>query len=64
MEFDIIVLKQIALLLFFTFFVGVVIWAFASNRSRGFDHDAGLPLDEGRPVSKSSAAGAEEYFNV
>ena len=64
MDFDITVLKQISLLLFFLFFVGVVIWAFASRRSREFNHDAGLPLDEGNPVGSSSAAGAEEYRNV
>jgi|FLOH01.1.fsa_nt_gi cbb3-type cytochrome oxidase subunit 3 len=64
MDFDINSLKQISLLLFFTFFVGVVVWAFTSRRSRGFDHDAGLPLEEGRPVVPSSAASAEESHNV
>lgn len=64
MDFDINVLKQISLLMFFTFFVGVIVWAFTSRRSRGFDHDAGLPLDEGRPVVTSSTAAAEEQHNV
>jgi cbb3-type cytochrome oxidase subunit 3 len=64
MEFDINVLKQISLLFFFLFFVGVVVWAFASHRSRNFNHDAGLPLDEGHLVGTSSAAGAEERHNV
>jgi cbb3-type cytochrome oxidase subunit 3 len=64
MDFDINVLKQISLLMFFAFFVGVVVWAFTSRRSRGFDHDAGLPLEEGRPVATSSTAVAKEQQNV
>ena len=64
MDFDINTLKQISLLMFFTFFVGVIVWAFTSRRARGFDHDAGLPLDEGQPVAPSSTAVAEESRNV
>jgi cbb3-type cytochrome oxidase subunit 3 len=64
MDFDINSLKQISLLMFFAFFVGVIVWAFTSRRARGFDHDAGLPLDEGRPVGTSSTAGAKEHHNV
>lgn len=64
MPFDILDLKQVALLMFFLFFLGVLAWTFASRRSRSFDHDAGLPLDEGRLVGNQSAADAEESRNV
>jgi len=38
--------KTAALLFFFLFFCGVVAWTFLSARSRGFAHDAALPLDD------------------
>jgi cbb3-type cytochrome oxidase subunit 3 len=44
------IFKTGALLFFFVFFCGVVIWTFWSRRSRGFSHDASLPLDEGARV--------------
>jgi cbb3-type cytochrome oxidase subunit 3 len=39
--------KTAATLFFFLFFCGATAWALFSRRSRGFDRDAALPLDDG-----------------
>ena len=45
---DLSMVKQITLLFFFLFFVGVVCWAFFSRRARQFKTESRLPLEEGQ----------------
>ncbi len=52
--------KTVALLSFFLIFVGVVIWTYLVGRTNRFQHDAGLPLDEGRPVRNSHLSTQED----
>lgn len=44
--------RSIATLFFFLFFCGAALWAFCSRRSRNFQHDAALPLDDGQPAHR------------
>ena len=62
---DIKTLKQVALLFFFLFFVGVVAWSFLGHRARRFqDTDARLPLEEGQVVDTTLTDSAKEVRHV
>jgi len=54
--FDPMFWRNFATLFFFLFFCGVIVWAFRSRRSRGFKHEAALPLEEGRSIHPESPA--------
>jgi len=60
MPVDLSAWKILAMLAFLLIFLGVVIWTFVVGRSQRFQHDAGLPLDEGRPVPTSSDSSFQE----
>lgn len=63
--FDIITLKQVALLFFFLFFVGVIGWSFFGRRARSFQKDdACLPLNEGRVVDQPLSDSMKEVRHV
>lgn len=63
--FDINSVKQVALLFFFLFFVGVIVWSFFGRRARQFqDNDARLPLEEGRVVDQPIPEHAKEVRHV
>ncbi len=51
MTMDLAATKTLALLFFFLFFCGVVLWTFSPRLAERFRRDAALPLDEGRHVS-------------
>lgn len=55
--------KIVALMSFFLFFVGVIVWTYLVGRTKRFQHDAGLPLDEGRLVT-NRALSTQEDTNV
>ncbi len=40
---------EAALLICFATFVGILIYLFVVRRNRPYDHEAGLPLDDGSP---------------
>ncbi|MHC4837633.1 MAG: hypothetical protein ACYTF3_05550 [Planctomycetota bacterium] len=52
--------KVVALLAFFLFFLGVLAWTVVVGRTGRFQHDAGLPLDEGRPVPDATVSRKEQ----
>ena len=56
---DVAVSKQIVLIFFFSFFVGVALWAFRSQRAKNFSYDADLPLQDGRRVNSESVQGSK-----
>ncbi|MBC8369626.1 MAG: CcoQ/FixQ family Cbb3-type cytochrome c oxidase assembly chaperone [Planctomycetes bacterium] len=56
--FDVATSKQIVLVFFFAFFVGVALWAFRSRRAKNFSYDANLPLQDGDRVNAETAQGS------
>lgn len=61
--FNLSFIKQMTMLFFCLFFVGVILWAFFSRRAKQFPTESRLPLEEGQLASTPDSR-AKETRNV